>query len=101
MNVHKAVIKAGVRVTGITVHLVDEIYDHGMIIFQAPLFIRSDDTPSSLAKKIHQFEHLILPRIIEGICKGFIQISDDKVTIEKEFEQDMVLDLARICIESI
>ena len=63
--VHKAVIEARDKESGISIHFVDDIYDHGQVIFQARCAITADDTPETLAQKIHQLEHLYYPRIIE------------------------------------
>ena len=65
--VHEAVIKAGEKESGITIHYVDEIYDHGKIIFQAKCRVEEDDTPQSLAEKIHALEHKHYSSIIEKI----------------------------------
>ena len=65
--VHKAVIDAGEKESGITIHYVDEQYDHGNIIFQAKCVVTADDTPESLAKKIHILEHKYYPLQIEKI----------------------------------
>jgi phosphoribosylglycinamide formyltransferase 1 len=66
-KVHEAVIRAGDKESGITIHYVDEIYDHGKIIFQAISPISSDDDAASLAKKIHQLEYQHFPRVIERL----------------------------------
>lgn len=68
--VHKAVLKAGVQTSGITIHYVDENYDHGNIIFQATCNVDSNDTPESLAEKIHQLEYKYYPLVIENIING-------------------------------
>lgn len=65
MNVHEAVIAAGESVSGITIHLVDNDYDTGRIIFQTSCPVLSTDTPTSLATKIHNLEHLHYPVEIE------------------------------------
>lgn len=65
--VHAAVIASKDKVSGITIHYVDELYDHGKIIFQAVCDIDAMDTPESLARKIHQLEHEHYPKIIENI----------------------------------
>jgi phosphoribosylglycinamide formyltransferase-1 len=65
MNVHNAVIEAGEKESGITIHLVDEIYDNGKILFQAKCPISQTDTPDDLAAKIHSLEQLHFPRVIE------------------------------------
>jgi phosphoribosylglycinamide formyltransferase 1 len=66
-HVHESVIKAGEKESGITIHYVDEYYDHGQPIFQSTVAIESTDTPESLAAKIHQLEHKFYPVIIEEI----------------------------------
>jgi len=63
--VHEAVIAAGEKESGISVHYVDEWYDHGNIIFQARCAINANDDAASLAKKIHALEHTHYPPVIE------------------------------------
>lgn len=65
--VHEAVINAGDEESGITIHFVDEHYDNGDIIFQARVDIDDDETPESLAEKIHALEHSNFPRVIEQL----------------------------------
>lgn len=67
--VHQAVIDARDKESGITIHYVDEQYDHGNTIFQAKCVVSTDDTPETLAKKIHQLEHEHYPVVIEGLVK--------------------------------
>ena len=63
--VHEAVITNKDKESGITIHYVDEHYDHGDIIFQARCPIEETDSPESLAKKIHALEHKYYPEVIE------------------------------------
>jgi phosphoribosylglycinamide formyltransferase-1 len=63
--VHEAVIAAKEKQSGITIHWVDEQYDHGKIIFQATCDVNENDTPDTLAQKIHQLEHQHFSRVIE------------------------------------
>lgn len=65
--VHEAVIAAGEKESGITIHYVDAHYDEGDIIFQAKCSIEPTDTPSSLAAKIHALEHANFPVVIEQL----------------------------------
>jgi formyltetrahydrofolate-dependent phosphoribosylglycinamide formyltransferase len=65
--VHEAVIAAKDPESGISIHYVDELYDHGALIFQARCVIEPHDTPDSLAQKIHALEHAHYPLIIEKI----------------------------------
>lgn len=64
MNVHKAVIESGDRISGATVHFVDEIFDHGVILIQRTVPIAPDDDPDSLAAKVLEVEHKILPAAV-------------------------------------
>lgn len=67
--VHEAVIGAAEPESGITIHYVDEHYDHGDTIFQASCPITPDDTPQTLAQKIHVLEHRHYPEVIERVVK--------------------------------
>ena len=67
MNVHKAVIEAKEKESGITVHFVNEKYDEGKIIAQHICKIGENDTPEMLAQKIHQLEYEFFPKAIEDV----------------------------------
>jgi phosphoribosylglycinamide formyltransferase 1 len=62
--VHEAVIRSGEKESGISIHYVDELYDHGKIIFQTGFTLSKDETPESLAQKIHALEHRHYPEQI-------------------------------------
>jgi phosphoribosylglycinamide formyltransferase 1 len=64
INVHKAVIEAGEKLSGATVHFVDEIYDNGAIIIQRTVPVLPDDTPETLAARVLEIEHKILPEAV-------------------------------------
>jgi phosphoribosylglycinamide formyltransferase-1 len=66
-RVHKAVIEAGEMETGITIHYVNEVYDDGEVIFQEKFDILPDDTPESIAERIHVLEHKHFPRVVEEL----------------------------------
>lgn len=68
-RVHRTVLAAGEKESGITIHRVDEIYDHGEILFQARCPILPDDTPESLAQRIHTLEHQYYPAVIEKVIR--------------------------------
>ena len=68
-NVHQAVIENNESESGITIHYVDEIYDHGKIIFQAKCEIEKGETIESLANKIHNLEHKHFPRVIAEVIQ--------------------------------
>lgn len=65
--VHEAVKAAGDAETGITIHLVNENYDEGRIVFQASVPLSDSDTPASIAEKVHALEHKHFPKVIEGL----------------------------------
>lgn len=64
-KVHEAVIASGNTKSGITIHLVDEVYDNGKTLFQATCPVLPTDTAESLAEKIHKLEHTHFPSVIE------------------------------------
>lgn len=66
-HVHEAVINAGETESGITIHFVDEKYDHGAVIFQAICPVEPADTPDTLAARIHSLEHKHLPAVVEQV----------------------------------
>jgi phosphoribosylglycinamide formyltransferase-1 len=68
--VHEAVIKAGDPESGITIHHVDEQYDHGDVILQVRCSITENETPESLAEKIHQLEYAHYPPVIEQLLSA-------------------------------
>jgi phosphoribosylglycinamide formyltransferase-1 len=68
--VHQAILNAGDRESGITIHYVDEHYDHGDIIFQARCTINVEDDAESLSKKIHALEHQYYPEVIEKVLSN-------------------------------
>ena len=70
MNVHRAVIANGERESGITIHLVDAQYDHGSHLFQARCRVDLNDTPESLALKIHLLEQEHFPKVVDDWING-------------------------------
>lgn len=69
MVVHEAVIDAGEKESGITIHLVDELYDKGDILLQVKCPVLANDTPDSLAERIHQLEYEHFPKAIEKMLE--------------------------------
>jgi phosphoribosylglycinamide formyltransferase-1 len=67
--VHEAVIGAGERKSGITIHRVNQNYDEGDILFQVTCSVDQGETPESLASKIHQLEYEHYPRVVEELLK--------------------------------
>ncbi len=67
MYVHKAVKENNEPETGITIHYVNENYDEGAIIFQAKTAVSSEDTPETIAQKVHELEYEHFPKVIEEV----------------------------------
>ena len=76
INVHKAVLEAGEKFTGVTIHFVDEEYDRGPIIIQKKVKVKKNDTPETLQKRVLKVEHKIYPYIVKKLCKGKLRIPD-------------------------
>ncbi len=72
MHVHRAVLERGCTITGCTVHLVDDEYDHGRVLLQKAVPVLQDDTPESLAARVFAAECVALPEAIAGIACGAI-----------------------------
>ncbi len=82
IHVHEAVLKSGAKVTAVTVHVVDEKYDHGPILFQKEIPIKENDTPESLQKRVLKMEHRIYPYVIGLLAQRKILIKGRKVYIK-------------------
>jgi phosphoribosylglycinamide formyltransferase-1 len=80
-RVHESVLASGVKVSGATVHLVDEEYDRGPILLQKTVTIVSDDTPDSLAAKVLKIEHEIFPLALKAFAEGRVKIEGRKAWI--------------------
>lgn len=85
LKVHEKALKRGVKVTGATVHFVDEGTDTGPIILQKPVLVEQDDTPETLQRRVmEQAEWKLLPRTIHLIANGKITVENNKVYIEEQ-----------------
>ncbi len=87
LNVHKKVLEYGVKVTGATVHFVDEGTDTGPIILQDCLQIRPGETPEELQLRVMEIEHRILPEAVALMAQNRLRVSGRIVTIEEEKQQ--------------
>jgi phosphoribosylglycinamide formyltransferase-1 len=76
-RVHAAVIAAGARVSGATVHFVDERYDHGAVIAQWPVPVLSADTPQALAARVLRVEHALYPPAILAVAQSRISLDQN------------------------
>ena len=83
LKVHEGALKRGVKVTGATVHFVDEGTDTGPIILQQPVMVEQGDTPELLQRRVmEQAEWKILPKAIDLIANGKVRVEDGKVLIQ-------------------
>ncbi len=82
LKVHEGVLERGAKVTGATVHFVDEGTDTGPIMFQKAVEVKQGDSPRDLQQRVmEEAEWIILPKAIDCIANGKVKISDGKVTI--------------------
>lgn len=83
LKVHEKALERGVKVTGATVHFVDEGTDTGPIIFQKTVEVLDEDTPKSLQQRVmEQAEWVIMPKAIDYIANDRIEIKDNKVILK-------------------
>lgn len=96
LNVHPSLLPAfpgiraiaeavdyGVRVTGVTVHLVDEQLDHGPVVFQEAVEVHPNDTAESLRERVHEVEHRLLPAAVAALLEGRIHEDGRSVRVEE------------------
>ena len=69
-RVHQGVLDRGAKITGVSIHFVDELYDHGPIIAQAPVDVKQGDTAATLASRVLKKEHLLYPLVVGALCRG-------------------------------
>lgn len=87
LRVHEGVLARGVKLTGATVHFVDEGTDSGPIILQKPVLVHDDDDAKSLQLRVMQeAEWKILPKAIDLIARGKVRVIDGKVIITEELD---------------
>lgn len=88
LKVHQAVLARGVKVTGATVHFVDQGTDTGPILLQKSVGVEEDDTPESLQRRVmEEAEWQILPRAVDLIARGLVEVKDGRAVIRKEPEK--------------
>jgi formyltetrahydrofolate-dependent phosphoribosylglycinamide formyltransferase len=75
MNVHNAVFRAGEKVSGVTIHLVNENYDEGRIIYQEQIDISDCKSPEEIAERVLKLEHKVYPDVIQKIIEGKINLN--------------------------
>ncbi|HET9248892.1 MAG TPA: phosphoribosylglycinamide formyltransferase [Actinomycetota bacterium] len=97
VNVHPALLPAfpgtsavadalawGVKVTGVTVHLVDEEVDHGPVVFQEAIEVRPDDDGDALEERVHEVEHRLLPAAVRALGQGRVLVDGRTVRVLQE-----------------
>ncbi|MEM1304158.1 MAG: phosphoribosylglycinamide formyltransferase [Planctomycetota bacterium] len=85
-RVHQAVLDYGAKITGVTVHFVDNEYDHGPIIWQRPVPVFDDDTAESLGARVFQAELEDYPNVLRMIAAGRVRLDGRKVSVVKRVE---------------
>lgn len=80
-HVHEAVINRGCKVSGVTVHLVDELYDHGPIVMQRCVPVLENDAPDTLAARVLIEEHKIFAEALQLFAEEKVQIDDRRAII--------------------
>jgi len=85
-RVHEAVLQSGARMSGCTVHFVDDQYDHGPIILQRSVPVLEDDTPDTLAARVFACECEVYPEALRMIAKGTVLVDSGKVRIVEKPE---------------
>jgi formyltetrahydrofolate-dependent phosphoribosylglycinamide formyltransferase len=83
-RVHEAVLAAGAKLSGATVHFVDEEYDHGPIVLQRAVPVLDDDTPDTLAARVQAVERELVPEAVRLFAAGRLAIEGRRVRIRDE-----------------
>ncbi|MFN8628216.1 MAG: phosphoribosylglycinamide formyltransferase [Candidatus Binatia bacterium] len=81
VHVHRAVLEAGVKVSGCTIHFADDRYDSGPIILQRAVPVLDDDTPETLAARVHEIENELYPEAIRLWAEGRLEIVGRRVRV--------------------
>jgi phosphoribosylglycinamide formyltransferase 1 len=76
-HVHDAVVASGTNLTGPTVHFVDERFDEGPVIAQAPVPVLPGDSADDVAKRVLEAEHALFPRVVEAVAAGRVRLAAD------------------------
>ncbi|MBD3422295.1 MAG: phosphoribosylglycinamide formyltransferase [Chitinivibrionales bacterium] len=78
-HVHRAVLDYGAKISGVTIHFVDEEYDHGPVVIQKVVDVLDDDTPQSLAERVLELEHAYYWRAVEAVAQQRITVKGRRV----------------------
>jgi len=91
LHAHRQAIDYGVKVSGCTIHFVDEKMDHGPVIAQASVPVKEDDTELSLAARILEEEHRLFPKVIQWYAENRLRIEGRRVLLMPEIEIEKTL----------
>lgn len=80
-HVHEAVLEYGARVSGCTVHFLDDQYDHGPVVAQRAVEVREDDTPDTLVARVFAAECELYPTVLRAVIDGRVSVSGRKVRV--------------------
>lgn len=80
-RVHEAVLESGAKFTGVTVHIVDDEYDHGPIVLQRMVAVDEDDTPETLAQRVLAEEHRAYPEAVRLFAEGRLRLEGRRVRV--------------------
>lgn len=84
LRVHEAALKAGVKITGATVHFVNEVADGGPIILQGAVEVKRGDTPETLQKRVmEEAEWKLLPKAVSLICEGRVELINGRAYVKE------------------
>ncbi len=82
MRVHRAVIEYGVKLTGCTVHLVDNEYDHGPIVAQRACAVGPEDTPATIQNRVFELERQLYPQVLAAIARQGLRVDGRRVHLD-------------------
>lgn len=82
-RVHQMVLENGCKITGATVHFVEQEVDCGPIIAQGSIPVYWDDTPDTIAQRLHSLEHVLLGDAVKAFCEGRIHVTGRRVRIQE------------------
>ena len=88
-RVHRAVLASGARMSGPTVHFVDELYDHGATIAHWPVPVMDGDDEHTLAARVLRAEHLLFPRVVQAVASGAISLGSEGKVIRVAFDPSL------------
>jgi len=83
IKVHQGVLDYGCKVTGVTIHFVNDEYDAGPVIAQAPVFVNNGDTAETLQKRVLETEHILLVQAVQALSLGILDVRGRAVSLEK------------------